>query len=143
MPSAVGNGELWGRSDGLRWVLVLVLRGATRQPTGGGRGGKLDGRDDGRTADGGVKNRCTAGRIEDEGISADDVAGGGTGVSFGLHFDRGARMSTSGDVAEEFSMAGPGLSLSPASEVTTTGNDEGKDNHGQDGGDAGGDTGPV
>ena len=52
-------------------------------------------------------------------------------------------MSTCGDVAEEFSMAGPGLSLPPASEVTTTGNDEGKDNHGQDGRDPGRNAGPV
>ena len=109
MASAVGNGELWVRSDGLRWVLVLALRGATRQPAGGGRGGKLDGRDDGGTTDGEVENGCTAGRIKDEGISTDDVAGGGNGVSSGLHFDRGVRMSTCGDVAEEFSMAGPGF----------------------------------
>ena len=64
----------------------------------------------------------------------DDVAGGGTGVSSGLHFDRGARM---------FSMVGPGLSLPPASEVATTGNDEGKDNHGQNRRDPGRNTGPV
>ena len=132
MPSAVGNGELWGRRDGLRRVLVLVLRCTTRHPAGGGRGGKLDSRDDGGTTDGRVEDGCTTGRIEDEGVGTDDVTGGGTGVSPGLHFDGGARMSTCGDVAEELSMAGPGLSLPPAPEVATSGNDEGKDSHGQD-----------
>ena len=82
-------------------------------------------------------------RIEDEGISTDDVAGGGAGVSPGLHLDRGARVSTRGDVAEKFSMAGPGLSLPPASEVATPGNDEGKHNHGQERRDSGQNAGPV
>ena len=73
-----------------------------------------------------------AGGIEDEGVGMDDIIGGGTGVGSGLHFDGGARMLTCGDVAEELSIAGPGLSLPPAPEVATTGNDEGKDNHGRE-----------
>ena len=52
-------------------------------------------------------------------------------------------MSTSGEIAEEFRMAGLGLPLSPASEVTTTGKDEAKNNHGQDGRDLGRNAGPV
>ena len=75
MPSAVGNGELWGRRDGLRRVLVLVLRCTTRHPAGGGRGGKLDGRDDDGAIDGGIEDGRVTRGVEDEGISTDDVAG--------------------------------------------------------------------
>ena len=139
---AVGDGERWGRSDGLR-VLVLILRRATRQPAGGGSGGKLDSRDDCRTTDGRVEDGCTTGRVEDEGVGTDDVTGGGTGIGSGLHFNGGARMSTGGDVAGELSMTGPGLSLPSAPEVATSCNDEGIDNHGQDGRDTCRSAGPV
>ena len=89
MPCAVGNRERWGRSVGL-WVLMLILRRATRQPAGGGSGRKLDSRDDSGTTDGRVKDGCMTGRVEDEGVGTDDVIGGGTGVGPGLHFDGGA-----------------------------------------------------
>ena len=48
VPSVVGNRELGGRRDGLQRVLmvVLIFRGTTRQAAGGGRGGKLESRDD-------------------------------------------------------------------------------------------------
>ena len=77
VPSIVGNGELGGRRDGLRRVLVVVLvfRGATRQPAGGGRGGKLECRDDCWATDGGIEDGCVTRGVEDEGVGADDVAG--------------------------------------------------------------------
>ena len=42
-------------------------------------------------------------------------------------------MATSGEIAEKLRVSGPGLLLSPAPEVTTTGDDKAEDNHGQDG----------
>ena len=146
VPSIVGNRELGGRRDGLRRVLVVVLifRCTTRQTAGGGRGGKLESREDCWATDGGIEGGCVTRGVEDEGVGADDIAGGRAGVSTGLCFDRGAGVATSGEIAEELSVSGPGLSLSPAPEVTTTGDEKAEeDSHGQDGGDAGGDTGPV
>ena len=77
VPSTVGNGELGGRREGLRRVLVLVLvfRCTTRQPAGGGRGGKLNCRDDCGATDGGSEDGCVTRGVEDERIGTDDVAG--------------------------------------------------------------------
>ena len=124
-------------------VLVLIFCRATRQPAGGGSGGKLDSRENGWTANGGVEDGRTTGRVEDEGVGADDVTGGGTGIGPGLHFDGSARVATGGDVAEELSMTGPGLSLPSAPKVAASCDDEGNDNHGQDGRDSCRDAGPV
>ena len=76
VPSTVGNGELGGRREVLQRVLVLVLvfGCATRQPAGGGRGGKLECRDDCGTTDGGIEDGGVTRGVEDKGIGLDDVA---------------------------------------------------------------------
>ena len=124
-------------------MAVLIFRGTTRQAAGGGRGGKLESRDDCWAIDGGIKDGCVTRGVEDEGVGADDIAAGRAGVSTGLCLDRGAGVTTGGEGAEELRMPGPGLPLSPAPGVTTTGDDKAEDSHGQDGGYACGDTGPV
>ena len=131
VPCVVGNRERRGCSDRVR-VLVLVFSGATRQPAGGGSGGKLDGRKSGGTTDGGVKDGRTAGSVEHEGVGPDDVTGGGTWIGPGLHFDGSAGVATGCNIAEELSVTGPGLSLPPAPEVAASRDDEGDDKHGQD-----------
>ena len=54
-----------GRGD------VVVLGGTFREPAGGGKGGKLDS---------GSGDGTTDGRVEDEGISTDEVARRGAWV---------------------------------------------------------------
>ena len=113
-------------------MLVLIFGQATRQLAGGGSGGKLNGRKSGGTTNGGIEDRGAVGSVKHEGVGADDVIGGGTRIGPGLHFNRSAGVATGGDVAEELSVTGPGLSLPPAPEVAASRDDEGDDNHGQD-----------
>ena len=72
----MGDGKRRGRSELLVLVLgqrdVAVLGGTSREPAGGGSGGKLDG---------GRGDGTTDGRVEDEGVSTDDVSRGEAWVS--------------------------------------------------------------
>ena len=63
----VGDGERGGRWEVWHGWHVAVLRCATREASGGGRGRKVDGRCRNGTADGG---------LEDTGIGMDELAGG-------------------------------------------------------------------
>ena len=61
---------------------------------------------------------------------------GSAGISTGLSSDRGAGMAIGGEGPEKFRMPGPGLPLAPPPEITTAGDEDAEDTHGQDGGDA-------
>ena len=52
-------------------------------------------------------------------------------------------VSTGDNVSQYFRMASSGLPLPPAPEIATPGDEEQDDNHGQDGGEAGRDAGPM
>ena len=76
VPCIVGDRERRGGSNRVR-VLMLVLGGATREPAGGGSGGKLDGRSSSGTADGRVEDGSAGGSVEHEMVGTDDLTGGG------------------------------------------------------------------
>ena len=77
-----------------------------------------------------------SGRVEDEGVSTDDIGVRSAGISTGLSLDWGAGIATGGKGPEKFRMPGPGLSLVPPSKIATSGDEEAEDSHGQDEGDA-------
>ena len=78
-PGIVGDGER-RRGSKLVRVLVLVLGGATREPAGGGSGGKLDGGSCSETADGRVEDGSAGGGVEHERVGTDDLSGRGTRI---------------------------------------------------------------
>ena len=88
---------------------IVVLGGATREPAGGGSGGKLDGGKCSGTADGRVEDGSTGGGVEHKRVGTDDFSRGGTRIGPLLDLDgRAGMLAGAGhDVAEYLLMAGP------------------------------------
>ena len=53
---------------------VAILGGASREPAGGGSGGKLDGGRGVCTTDGRVEDGSTGGGAKDKGVGTDDIS---------------------------------------------------------------------
>ena len=103
---------------------MLVLRGAPWQSAGGGRGGKLDSREPGRSADGGVEDGLVRGGVENERVGSDDSGWRSTGVGARLGLGRSAGVAaTRRKGFEKLRVASPRLPLTPAPEVTASGDE--------------------